>query len=102
MEIRSAKRYLGNSMFKQLCHMTSELFEIWIAWIKWLTIGRFSDYDYEKDFGCELIDLQGSTQTMLEGPMDYTEWYIDYLRREVQIKNEQRGYYEEDRSHECS
>lgn len=72
--------------------MTSELIEVWAAWIKWLTIGWFSDHNYEKDFACELIDLQGSTQTMQEGPLGYTKDVIDMFRREVILKNANRGY----------
>ena len=93
MEIKSAKKYLTNSMFKQLCHMTSELIEVWIAWIKWKLWNR---EDFEEEFAIELIDLQGSVQTGLEGPLNYTEGYIDYLRERVVKKNTEReggSYY---------
>jgi len=94
MEIRSAKRFLGNSPFKQLCHMTSELLEVWVAWI----IYKINPTPRNKQKVCiESVDLQSSTQTFLEGPMEETSKQIDICREQVIIKNTEReggSYYE--------
>lgn len=88
MEIKAATKFLGNSEFKQLCHITSELFEIWMAWILYRLFGRGK----KDDIACECIDLQGSVQTMLEGSLEYDMWYINNLRLSVNQKNADRGY----------
>ncbi len=89
-EIKPAVKFFNNSQFKQLCHMTSELWECWKAWLKL----KFYDSDEnEEELACELIDLQTSTQTMLEGPLNYTNWYIKKLRSKVVQKNRARNYH---------
>lgn len=90
MEIKSATKFLGNSQFKQLLHMTSELFEIWVAWIIYKikpTHKKLCKLLFE------IVDLQGSSQTMLEGPMDQSKCKIMILRMHVEAKNRARNYY---------
>jgi|GEM_PF-6873830 len=89
-EIRSATKYLSNSQFKQLCHITSELFEVFVAWI----VCKISPTD--SNFGIllnELIDLQSSCQTMLEGPLGISKSALYIHRLMVVEKNDRRKYY---------
>lgn len=90
-QIQSAVKFLGNSEFKQLRHITSELIEVWCAWVKWKI---FQTFQNECDLTMELIDLQSSVQTMLEGALRWGKHSIEYFRKRVVIKNEERGYYE--------
>ena len=94
MEIKSATKFLGNSQFKQLRHMTSELFEVWVAWIIYKikpTLKR------RYDLLTEIVDLQSSGQTMLEGPMKQSKCQIMILRMNVEVKNRARKYYSKPR-----
>lgn len=90
MELEPATKFLGNSQFKQLCHITSEVWECWKAFIK-CKINPTGQNDLE--FSMEIIDVQISCQTMLEGPMAWGKWSIVYLRDCVKVKNNKRGYY---------
>ena len=94
MDIKSSKKFLGNSQFKQLCHMTSELIEVWVAWI----IYKINPSPKNKHHVCiESVDLQSSTQTFLEGPMEATSTRIEICRMQVIKKNTDReggSYYE--------
>ena len=68
--IRPANKFLTNSPFKQLRHMSSELWEVFKALVK---------YSYNPtcknlfDLTSEIIDLQFSAQTMMEGSLDLTK-----------------------------
>lgn len=87
-EIKAATKFLGNSQFKQFCHITSELIELWIAWILWkIGLGTVINVI------CESIDLQSSVQTFQECSLGWNEFLIKYFRRKVYEKNESRGYY---------
>lgn len=90
LEIKSATKFLGNSKFKQLCHMTSELWEVWKAWV----IFRVKPTHKNKmKMANEVVDLQSSSQTMLEGPLDLSNFGIICCLEDVIIKNKERGYY---------
>lgn len=89
-EIKAATKFLGNSQFKQLCHITSELFEVWCAWAvyKWNpTLKNLYKLCLEN------VDLQSSVQTNLEGPLCCTKSQINALRSDVEVKNCDRNYY---------
>lgn len=90
LEIRSATKFLGNSQFKQLCHMTSELWEVWKAWIVFCIKPT---HENRMKVASETVDLQSSGQTMLEGPLDLSNFGIVCCLEDVIIKNKARGYY---------
>jgi hypothetical protein len=83
-DLRPADKFLNNTLKQQLEHMESELEEI---------KGEIIESIDDDDLAIEIIDLQMSCQTMLEGPLDLTTDYIAYLRRKVIEKNRERGYY---------
>ena len=92
LEIKSATKFLNNSQFKQLCHMTSELWEVWKAWI----IFRIKPtHENRMKVASETVDLQSSSQTMLEGPLNLTNFGIICCLEDVIIKNKARGYYDQ-------
>ena len=88
-DIIAANKYLGNSQFKQLCHITSELIEVWIAWLiyKWK-----KDWRSKELLNYELVDLQSSCQTMIEGSLKINEYWSRAARQYVIMKNKIRHY----------
>lgn len=93
-EIRPATKFLGNSPFKQLCHITSEVYEIWIAWLFYKVAPDFYTFD---DLMCELVDAQGSIQTAMQGPFGLSDKDVNHYRAKVVKKNDAPGrkYYSE-------
>jgi hypothetical protein len=83
-QMQPAVKFLGNSIGKQLCHMQSELGE---------TVNEFVGIDIDiKKAAMEIIDLQFSCQTMLEGTLGLSKDQIaDYIQMVVK-KNADRGY----------
>ena len=93
VDIQSAKKFLGNSFCQQFEHMKSELIEIDVAiW------GVTDDERTEEYIAMEIIDLQSSCQTMLEGALGLSKDKIMFYRRKVIEKNAKRGYYEPQQS----
>jgi len=91
MEILPADKYLTNSPIKQLLHITSELWEV----LKALIIYTLNPTRLNLiKLTCEIIDLQSSCQTMLEGPLGLSKELINDCRDHVYWKNKIRGYYE--------
>jgi hypothetical protein len=79
-QMQPAVKYLGNDVMKQFRHMYSELVEI-----------SNEMWDVCKLIE-EIIDLQFSCQTMLEGPLGLSKSQIaDYVQMVVK-KNADRGY----------
>jgi len=90
MDIRPANKFLSNSPLKQRLHMTSELWEVWRAWV----IYKLNPSHTTRWFlASEIIDLQSSGQTMLGGPLRLDKGYIVDCRDYVVYKNNIRGYY---------
>jgi hypothetical protein len=84
-QIQPAVKFLGNGINKQFAHMDSEMDEI----LKEYFYGEPTDHD---KLAMEIIDLQFSCQTMLEGPLGLTKDQIaDYVQMVVK-KNADRGY----------
>lgn len=78
-------KYAGNSVWKQLWHILSELLEVAVALLK-------KDYQHAAE---ELGDVQVSSETLLyiigyESPSER-----NHLRNLVDRKNAARGYHEE-------
>jgi len=103
-QIKPAVKYLGNSKLKQICHMASELWEVFKAWVAlqiYLVRHANSELTPEIADGYrvkmnelldETIDLQKSCQTFIKGPLYRTmQENIDAIQR-VDEKNAVRGY----------
>jgi hypothetical protein len=88
-ELRPATKFLGNSFDQQISHMESELKEI-------IEAVYSGEEFFEKEVAMEVIDLQSSCQTFLEGSMGLTKDKIAKYRKMVIAKNAARGYYKED------
>jgi len=93
-QIQPAVKYLSSSIDKQYRHMESEMTEI----VREFRDGYnfFKEIEYEninKDkIAMEVIDLQFSCQTMLEGPLGLTKEQIANYIQLVVEKNNDRGY----------
>jgi hypothetical protein len=85
-QLQPAVRFLGNSIVKQLYHMHSELDEV--------------ENEMSKNFinkimlAMEVVDLQMSCQTFLEGSMGLSKEQIAEFVQEVKAKNDARKYNE--------
>lgn len=88
-QMKPAVKYLGNSVEKQLIHMDTEVDEIFNEYYYKDSVKE--NIDIEK-LAMEVIDLQFSCQTMLEGPLGLSKEQIaDYVQMVVK-KNADRNY----------
>lgn len=93
-QMQPAVRYLDNSLIKQWNHVLEEVHEVRDAYWCHINSNPHPSVTFIKEHLVEeLIDLQFSCQTMMEGPLQLTKSQIADSIQKVVAKNKARGYY---------
>jgi len=91
-QIQPAVKFLSNSIMNQLNHIQSEYGEVSLAFVQFCNINCPGGEKKKENLIEELIDLQFSCQTMLEGPLKLTKEQIADAIQKVVQKNKARDY----------